>query len=132
MWGRLGISVEAVLVCWSPWRVVEGAGQGAQGVARSGLPSAERAQNGSGSAWDAVSGWIDREGSISNAKLCDIAKVDTLKASRMLVAWRDQGLLVPVPGRAKRNMACTKPAKAEAESGTLLSGLEDNNAGNNE
>lgn len=84
------------------------------------------------SAWDEVSDWIDREGSIQNAKLCDIAKVDTLKASRMLVAWREQGLLVPVPGRAKRNMAYTKPTKAETESGSLLSGLEDNNAGNDE
>lgn len=79
--------------------------------------------------WDEVSAWIDREGAISNVKLCGIAKVDTLKASRMLVAWRDQGLLVPVPGRAKRNMAYTKPTIAEAESGSLLSGLEDNNAG---
>ncbi len=79
--------------------------------------------------WDEVSAWIDREGAISNVKLCDIAKVDTLKASRMLVAWRDQGLLVPVPGRAKRNMAYTKPTTADAESGSLLSGLEDNNAG---
>jgi len=80
------------------------------------------------SAWDEVSDWIDREGAISNAKLCDIAKADTLKASRMLVAWRDQGLLVAVPGRAKRNMAYTKPTKAQTESGNLLSGLEDNNA----
>jgi ATP-dependent DNA helicase RecG len=46
-----------------------------------------------------VSDWIDREGFIQNAKLCEIAKVDTLKASRMLVAWRDQGLLVPLPDR---------------------------------
>ncbi len=76
------------------------------------------------SAWDEVSDWIDREGLIQNAKLCEIAKVDTLKASRMLVAWREQGLLVPLPDRAKRNMAYTKPAKA----GKLLSGFEDNNA----
>lgn len=79
------------------------------------------------SAWDEVSDWIDREGSIQNAKLCEIAKVDTLKASKMLVAWREQGLLVPLPDRAKRNMAYTKPAKAGMEQGSLLSGLEDNN-----
>lgn len=79
------------------------------------------------SAWDEVSDWIDREGSIQNAKLCEIAKVDTLKASRMLVAWRDQGLLVPLPGRAKRNMAYTKPTKDDGESPSLLSELEDNN-----
>lgn len=46
----------------------------------------------------------------------------------MLVAWRAQGFLVPVLGRAKRNMAYTKPTKAETEVGSLLSGLEDNNA----
>lgn len=45
----------------------------------------------------------------------------------MLVAWRDQGLLVPLPDRAKRNMAYTKPAKTGAEQGGLLSELEDNN-----
>ena len=79
------------------------------------------------SAWDEVSDWIDREGFIQNAKLCEIAKVDTLKASKMLVAWRDQGLLVPLPDRAKRNMAYTKPAKTGVEQGSLLSELEDNN-----
>jgi ATP-dependent DNA helicase RecG len=81
------------------------------------------------SAWDEVSDWIDREGSIQNAKLCEIAKLDTLKASKMLVAWREQGLLVPLPDRAKRNMAYTKPAKYGVEQGSLLSGLEDNNGG---
>ena len=79
------------------------------------------------SAWDEVSDWIDREGFIQNAKLCEIAKVDTLKASKLLVAWREQGLLVPLPGRAKRNMAYAKPAKGGAEQESLLSGLEDNN-----
>lgn len=79
------------------------------------------------SAWDEVSDWIDREGFIQNAKLCEIAKIDTLKASKRLVAWREQGLLVPLPDRAKRNMAYTKPAKAGLEQGSLLSGLEDNN-----
>lgn len=79
------------------------------------------------SAWDEVSDWIDREGFIQNAKLCEIAKVDTLRASRMLGAWREQGLLVPLPDRAKRNMAYTKPAKTGMEQGSLLSELEDNN-----
>lgn len=83
------------------------------------------------SAWDEVSDWIDRQGSIQNAKLCEIARVDTLKASRMLVAWRDQGLLAPVPGRAKRNMAYTKPTQGEGEANGLLSALEDNNTANN-
>lgn len=77
-------------------------------------------------AWDEVSDWIDRHHSIANADVCRIAKVDTLKASKMLTGWRDQGLLVPVPGRAKRNMAYAKPT-GTAEQPTLLSKLEDNN-----
>jgi ATP-dependent DNA helicase RecG len=84
------------------------------------------------STWAEVSDWVEREGFIQNAKLCEIAQVDTLKASRMLVAWREQGLLVPVPGRAKRNMAYTKPTKVVSNAQSLLSGLEDNNAGNQE
>ncbi len=76
--------------------------------------------------WNEVSDWIDREGSIQNAKLCEIAKVDTLKASKMLAAWREQGLLVPLPDRGKRNMAYTKPAR-KGEQSDLLSGLEENN-----
>lgn len=77
-------------------------------------------------AWDEVSDWIDRHGSIANADVVRIAGVDTLKASKLLTAWREQGLLVPVPGRAKRNMAYTKPNGGSAEL-TLLSALEDNN-----
>jgi ATP-dependent DNA helicase RecG len=77
-------------------------------------------------AWDEVSDWIDRNGSIANAEVCRIAKVDTLKASKMLVSWREQGLLVAVKGRGKRNMAYTKPSGA-GEQVQLLSGLEDNN-----
>ncbi|NBS35008.1 MAG: hypothetical protein EBS82_04060 [Methylocystaceae bacterium] len=76
-------------------------------------------------AWDVVSDWVDRNGHIANADVVKIAHVDTLKASKLLTAWRDQGLLVAVPGRGKRNMAYAKP-------GTelylrLLSELEDNN-----
>lgn len=84
------------------------------------------------SAWDQLNDWINRKGSIRNAKLCEIANTDTLRASRMLVAWRDQGLLVPVPGRAKRNMAYTKPSKERTETEGWLSALEDNNSGDQE
>lgn len=78
------------------------------------------------SAWDEVSDWIDREGSIANADVVRIARVDTLKASKMLIGWREQGLLVAMPGRAKRNMAYTKPNAADGPP-SLLSPLEDNN-----
>ena len=78
------------------------------------------------SVWDEVSAWIDTHGSIANAELCKLAGVDTLKASKMLGAWRDQGLLVALPDRAKRNMAY---AKAEAEEPDLLSNGLDNKPG---
>ena len=44
----------------------------------------------------------------------------------MLTGWREQGLLVALPGRAKRNMAYTKPSAADSPV-SLLSPLEDNN-----
>ena len=80
------------------------------------------------SAWDEVSDWIDREGAIANADVVRIAGVDTLKASKMLIGWREQGLVVALPGRAKRNMAYTKPSAAD-QPVSLLSTLEDNNGG---
>ena len=78
------------------------------------------------SAWDQVSDWIDRHGSIANADVVRIAGVDTLKASKLLTSWREQGLLLALPGRAKRNMAYTKLGAADNPI-SLLSPLEDNN-----
>ena len=80
------------------------------------------------SAWDQVSDWVDREGAIANADLVRMAGVDTLKASKMLIGWREQGLLMPLPGRAKRNMAYTKPSAADNPI-SLFSPLEDNKGG---
>lgn len=77
-------------------------------------------------AWDEVSDWVDRNRSIANADVVRIAKVDTLKASKMLGAWREQGLLEALPGRGKRNMAYVKPAQA-GEQSSLLSGFGENN-----
>jgi ATP-dependent DNA helicase RecG len=56
-----------------------------------------------------------------------IAGVDTLRASKLLTAWRDQGVLVPLPGRGKRNMGYAKPDETQGELG-LLSFLKDNKA----
>jgi ATP-dependent DNA helicase RecG len=75
--------------------------------------------------WDQVSDWVDRKGAIANADLCRIAEVDTLKASKMLKAWVEQGLLEPLPGRAKRNTAYVKPAQTAIQD-DLLSGTQDN------
>lgn len=79
-------------------------------------------------AWDEVNDWLDRHGSIANADVVRMAGVDTLRASKMLVGWREQGLLVALPGRAKRNMAYAKPqAAALPGPGSLFSGAADNN-----
>lgn len=75
--------------------------------------------------WDEVSDWIDRNGPIANSDICQIASVDTLKASKMLKAWEDQGVLARLPERAKRNMAYVKPAQAD-EQADLLSSMLDN------
>lgn len=64
-------------------------------------------------AWDEVSDWLDRHGMIANADVVRMAGVDTLRASKLLAAWREQGLLVALPGRAKRNMAYAKPQGPE-------------------
>ena len=72
-----------------------------------------------------VNDWIDRNGPIANADLRRIAEIDTLKASKLLKAWVEQGLLEPLPGRAKRMTAYIKPAQP-AEQPSLLSEAEDN------
>lgn len=81
------------------------------------------------SVWDEVSDWLDRHGAITNADLVQIAKVDTLKSSKMLTGWREQGLLEALPGRGKRNMAYSKPSQADANL-SLLSESEDNKSDN--
>lgn len=59
--------------------------------------------------WEQVSDWMDRNGPIANADLCQIAGLDTLKASKQLKRWVEQGLLVGDPSRGKRNMVYRKP-----------------------
>lgn len=59
--------------------------------------------------WEQVSDWIDRNGPIANGDLCRIANLDTLKASKQLRRWVEQGLLVADPNRGKRNMVYSKP-----------------------
>jgi ATP-dependent DNA helicase RecG len=76
-------------------------------------------------AWDQISDWLDRHGSIANADVVRIAGVDTLKASKLLTAWREQGLLEPLPGRGKRNMAYVRATDAHTEV-DLLSTLGEN------
>lgn len=77
------------------------------------------------SAWDEVSDWVDRKGSIANADVVRIAGVDTLKASKMLKAWCEDGLLESLPGRGKRNSAYAKPAQDAPD--PLFSDAPENN-----
>lgn len=76
--------------------------------------------------WEQVNDWIDRNGPIANSELCQIANVDTLKASKMLKRWVEQGVLVADPTRAKRNMVYNKPVEIEDVQQTLLFSLSDN------
>lgn len=77
--------------------------------------------------WEQVSDWIDRNGPIANGDLCGIAGLDTLKASKTLKRWVDQGLLAGDPTRGKRNMVYHKPASDSDEKGPVsLAGRPDN------
>lgn len=79
-------------------------------------------------AWDEVSDWLDRHGMVANADVVRITGTDTLRASKLLTAWREQGLLVALPGRAKRNMAYAKPqALAATAPVSLFTEVSDNN-----
>lgn len=76
--------------------------------------------------WEQVSDWMDRNGPIGNARLCQIADLDTLGASKQLKRWVDQGLLIPHPDRAKRNMVYLKPTQSDPSTPDLLSMSLDN------
>ena len=74
--------------------------------------------------WNEVHDWMERNGPIANADVCRIASVDTLKASKMLRAWVDRGLLEPLPGRVRSNAAYRRPAQPDEQLG-LLQGADD-------
>lgn len=63
--------------------------------------------------------WIDRNGPIANAEVCRIAARDTLRASKMLRAWVDRGLLAPLPGRARSNADYRKPSLVDEQPSLL-------------
>ncbi len=77
--------------------------------------------------WEQVSNWMDRHGPIGNGDLCRIAGFDTLKASKMLKRWVEQGLLIGDASRGKRHMVYLKPTtEGEASSPGLLANPLDN------
>lgn len=58
--------------------------------------------------WDAVSDWIDRNGPVNNATVCQLGVLDRARAFRTLKHWTELGLLEPVPERGPRNAAYRK------------------------
>lgn len=81
--------------------------------------------------WEQVSDWMDRNGALSNSALCKIASIDTLKASKLLKRWVDQGVLLRDGSGGKRHTVYRKPASAQTADdwGDSLSGAADNEAG---
>ena len=59
--------------------------------------------------WEQVSDWMDRHGPLANSDLCQIAGVDTLKASKMLKRWVEQGVLLRDDSAGKRHTVYRKP-----------------------
>jgi len=75
--------------------------------------------------WEQVSDWMDRNGRLSNGELCKIADIDTLKASKMLKRWVEQGVLVRDDSGGKRHTVYRKslPTSIGDEWGDSLSGV---------
>lgn len=59
--------------------------------------------------WEQVSDWMDRNGPLANSDLCRIAGVDTLRASKMLKRWVEQGVLLRDDSAGKRHTVYGKP-----------------------
>ena len=59
--------------------------------------------------WEQVSDWMDRNGPLANSDLCQSAAVGTLKASRMLKRWVEQGVLLRDDAAGKRHTVYRKP-----------------------
>jgi ATP-dependent DNA helicase RecG len=72
--------------------------------------------------WEQVSDWMDRNGPISNRQLCAVSGLDTLKASKLLKRWVEQGLLEADSTKAKRNMRYFKTSDSDGEERQFLSG----------
>lgn len=81
--------------------------------------------------WEQVSDWIDRNGPIANSDLCGITGVDTLRASKMLRRWVEQGVLQRDDSGGKRHTIYRKPAPGDGtETEPSLSFTPDNERNN--
>jgi len=77
--------------------------------------------------WDQVYDWIEKQGSIANRELRKIANVDTLKASKLLKQWVQQGLLVSDDRQGKRKTVYRLSAEDQyVKQQSLLSKVIDN------
>ena len=56
---------------------------------------------------------------ITNSKLREISGLDTLKASKMLRAWVDCGLLEPLLGRVRSNAGYRRPIAGRRTTGAV-------------
>ncbi len=72
------------------------------------------------SIWEQVSDWVDRKGFINNRELCQIANLDTLKASKQLKRWVEQGLLVSNQAVGTKNRSYLKPGTQDGGDGSDL------------
>lgn len=76
------------------------------------------------SAWDEVSDWLDRHGTIGNAQLRHITAWDTLTASRQLRNWVSQGVLRALPALSRQQARYTKPSQGGGKAESLSLGLD--------
>ena len=76
--------------------------------------------------WDLVSGWIDRNGPITNSVVCRLGKLHKVKASRMLKRWSELGLLHMSEGKGWKNRVYIKSG-ATLKTPPLISGLDEIN-----
>jgi len=77
--------------------------------------------------WDQVYDWVEKNGSIANRDLREIAGVDTLRASKLLRKWVEQGLLLADDSHGKRNTVYRLSESEDDSKGQgLLSKVIDN------
>ena len=83
--------------------------------------------------WEQVGDWIDRFGFITNHDVCKIANIDTLKASRILKRWVENGTLTVDMSQGKRRARYRKRGVENDEVPIFsLSTLPDNKTPDND
>ena len=65
--------------------------------------------------WDAVSHWVDENGSIGNSTVRALGKLSTHKASRLLKKWAELGFLQRAESRGRKNRVYLKTGVTRPE-----------------